>query len=380
MTGRLLARQTALRVQIESLYDAAGDEAAFGEALGALRPLFGAAGVIYILPWHDSGKDGAGRKTRQSSHVAAHGISEDALADYHSHFFAYDEWRLAVLRAGSFVPGFIARGGDLVPFERLKRTYFWREFLVPHGTRDILTAVIAASQNELAFVTFHRSMDDRAGFDAGSMTMLASLVPHLARALRLHQRIAPQLALGKTLTQIFDDMTMPMLFLTALGRVAAANRPSRATLDEAKLLRVGPGDRLQVHAERGWTKSEDVLRPLEQSPSSDVIAIGADGDAPMQLSLRRVHGVLDERLSASEVFAVATVRPFNAGGLALLGHHYHLTPAEVRVVRCLLEGSKPARIAVELGVGVGTVRTHLSNLFAKTGTSCQSELVARLKR
>lgn len=137
---------------------------------------------------------------------------------------------------------------------------------------------------------------------------------------------------------------------------------------------------MQVHTELGWTNVEHVLRPLKGSPSTDVVATGADGDAPMQLSLRRVHGVLDERLSASEVFAVATVRPFDAGGLSLLGRHYHLTPAEVRVARCLLAGSKPAQIAVELGVRVGTVRTHLSHLFAKTGTSCQAELVLRMKR
>lgn len=165
------------------------------------------------------------------------------------------------------MPGFIARGCDLVPFERLRRGYLRRKFLVLHGTLDILTAFIAANENEPALITFHRSMDDRAGFDFESTTMLASLVLRLARALRLHQRIAPKLALGKTLTRIYDHMAMPMLILTASGDLAAASRPSRAMLDEARLLRVVRGGRMQVHTERGWTSSEDVLRPLVGSSS-----------------------------------------------------------------------------------------------------------------
>src|SRR5215472_5312562 len=54
---------------------------------------------------------------------------------------------------------------------------------------------------------------------------------------------------------------------------------------------------------------------------------------------------------------------------------FDLTPAEIRTFGRLLGGSSPAEIADELGVALPTVRTHLSNIFAKTGTARQLDLV-----
>ena len=54
---------------------------------------------------------------------------------------------------------------------------------------------------------------------------------------------------------------------------------------------------------------------------------------------------------------------------------FNLRPAETRTLERLLSGSSPALIADELGVALPTVRTHLSNIFAKTGTARQLDLV-----
>ena len=54
---------------------------------------------------------------------------------------------------------------------------------------------------------------------------------------------------------------------------------------------------------------------------------------------------------------------------------FDLTKAEIRTLERLLGGSSPAEIANALGVALPTVRTHLSNIFAKTGTARQLDLV-----
>jgi DNA-binding CsgD family transcriptional regulator len=54
---------------------------------------------------------------------------------------------------------------------------------------------------------------------------------------------------------------------------------------------------------------------------------------------------------------------------------FDLTPAEIRTLERLLGGSSPAEIAGDLRVALPTVRTHLSNIFAKTGTARQLDLV-----
>jgi DNA-binding CsgD family transcriptional regulator len=55
-----------------------------------------------------------------------------------------------------------------------------------------------------------------------------------------------------------------------------------------------------------------------------------------------------------------------------------LTLAERRVLRAVAQGLGPQDAADALGVSLTTIRTHLQNLFAKTGTTRQADLVRRL--
>jgi DNA-binding CsgD family transcriptional regulator len=65
----------------------------------------------------------------------------------------------------------------------------------------------------------------------------------------------------------------------------------------------------------------------------------------------------------------AEVDPF------LLSTTFDLTPAEARVASHLAAGRNLKEIARHLGVQTNTVRTHLNNVLAKTGTHRQSDLV-----
>jgi DNA-binding CsgD family transcriptional regulator len=59
----------------------------------------------------------------------------------------------------------------------------------------------------------------------------------------------------------------------------------------------------------------------------------------------------------------------------LLAMTYGLTPAETRVVSCLLAGRSPSESARELRVSPTTARTHLRSVFRKTGVSRQQDLL-----
>lgn len=61
---------------------------------------------------------------------------------------------------------------------------------------------------------------------------------------------------------------------------------------------------------------------------------------------------------------------------AVLSSLFGLTPTEARIALGLAEGKRPARIADDLGVAQTTVAFHMRNLFQKTNTSRQAELVA----
>lgn len=62
----------------------------------------------------------------------------------------------------------------------------------------------------------------------------------------------------------------------------------------------------------------------------------------------------------------------------LLEQLYGLTPAEARLAQALCQGHAPAQAAERLGIGVGTMRSQLKAIFAKTGTGRQADLVRLL--
>ena len=60
----------------------------------------------------------------------------------------------------------------------------------------------------------------------------------------------------------------------------------------------------------------------------------------------------------------------------LLARAFRLTPTEARIASLLAHGQRPDEIAQTLGVSGTTVAFHLKNLFSKTATNRQSDLIA----
>ncbi len=55
-----------------------------------------------------------------------------------------------------------------------------------------------------------------------------------------------------------------------------------------------------------------------------------------------------------------------------------LTRAEFRVCLLLKRGLRPAAVRAELGISQASLRTHLRNIYAKTDSAGQVDLIIRL--
>jgi DNA-binding CsgD family transcriptional regulator len=56
-----------------------------------------------------------------------------------------------------------------------------------------------------------------------------------------------------------------------------------------------------------------------------------------------------------------------------------LTPREIEVVKCVLQGSDNSEVAEDLDIEVGTVKKHLYRIFMKLGVYTRAELIARCR-
>lgn len=76
-------------------------------------------------------------------------------------------------------------------------------------------------------------------------------------------------------------------------------------------------------------------------------------------------------LQALLQMAVANMQPCDDALAAL-------TPKERQIAWLLAQGASNKQLALELGVGLPTIKTHLIHLFRKTGVTSRTELVAAL--
>jgi DNA-binding CsgD family transcriptional regulator len=57
---------------------------------------------------------------------------------------------------------------------------------------------------------------------------------------------------------------------------------------------------------------------------------------------------------------------------------FRFTRTQARLAEMLCQGMKPTTAAEQLGVKISTVRTHVGEMYQKTGTHSQAQLVALL--
>ena len=149
--------------------------------------------------------------------------------------------------------------------------------------------------------------------------------------------------------------------------VLSAHHPDVAILDADALEQ--PAQLRRLFARNPHTRLVLFAQDAAASVSAPLLAFGAsaclDRNAHRNV-LKAIH------LAARGIQAAQRAVPLNSGHAA--GSPHHLTPREAELLPMLQHGNSNAQIALALGVGVETVRTHAHNLYRKLGVSSRREL------
>lgn len=108
--------------------------------------------------------------------------------------------------------------------------------------------------------------------------------------------------------------------------------------------------------------------------------LGADDYLVKPIDYDLLLATVEARLR--QVQRIADAQPANGGQVDANTLHarFEMTPAEARVAATLCEGLQPIQVAEQLNISRTTVAFHLRNIYAKTDTNRQAELVALLLR
>lgn len=273
----------------------------------------------------------------------------------------------------------VARTESLVPEEVLRASSFYRECLEPHDLLHSLGANLFLEDGVFAYFGMLRGAK-RGPFDDDALVDASRFVGHIGRALRLKRcAMATTVELG-VLTAILDRVPQPIVLFDRSAQLLHANPAALAILDRNDGLSVSRG---RIIARDRSANRELSLRMARAASGEEIgalapLRIPRTGEArAYSLWICLVSGELSPDAGHFAAFLSDPSRTTRFDREAIRAT-FMLTSRELDVATLLARGQQPAEIAEALALSVNTVKTHVSRLFAKTGTRRQAELVAQL--
>ena len=278
--------------------------------------------------------------------------------------------------------GDVSSSSIIIPPAEFFETRFYREWARPQGLVDNVFAILERSPTSIAaFIVFRHERDGLADDDARQL--LGLIAPHLRRAVLIGKVIDLRTIEAATFADTLDGLNAGIFLVDATGRIVHANAAGHGILAVGDILRSFAG-RLVAHDQQ----VDEVLRDAFKATEHGDAAIGTKGIAvpliardgerhvahilPLTSGARRRAELAITATAALFVQKAALETPSRPEAIAKA---YKLTPTELRVLLTLVEVGGGPEVAEALGIADGTVKTHLSHLFQKTGVKHQVDLV-----
>lgn len=272
----------------------------------------------------------------------------------------------------------------------VSRSEFYQDYLIPNGFRyGIGTSLLASSNVDISFGL----LDEAQAFSREKhLPLLNRITPHLQRSLKLGQRLQQQAGQIELGASFIDKLHQPVIVCSSTGKVMYSNSAANALLAVERCIRIE-----KQHLVCADTSHQPKLLALIRGASSVNFsatrqcsrASKAEPGIMTTRSLRNGRNLHLSVIPVPQAHGVQADFAIDQGVLILFDSQqgdfseieywltslYRCSPAEVRIARLLLDGQSPEEIGVSSGLKLPTVRTHLRNLFEKTGTSRQTALV-----
>lgn len=316
--------------------------------------------------------------------LASTEIDPAAIDDYHAYYHKYDIW---LKESRSHKSGSILRGHDIVPDNIFLRSPWYNDFLRRLDIGKLLTGRLYGDDGDS--LSLYRPWRDDA-FDDGAERGLREVLPHLSNAIAVYRHLVDlehRLAATET---AFDRLPIGVVLLDRRGHVLHANRLAW------EVLRAGDG--LKVQLTRLTAASPEEQRKLDRLALATTAT--AQGDMAMpggsltisRTSFKPSYSVFIAPISGPSSEPSGILGDLQPSAIAIINNpewmaqipsevleeRYGLTSAEARLAAELATGSSLKEASEEFGVSTGTVRTQLKQIFTKTNTHRQTDLVRLL--
>ena len=369
-----MSEEQELTSLIGEIYDAATDEARRPRLCSLVAQWFATDSCFFhfcqLSPDHKLGIPPTARPP-----FGTPNFDPSACSAYAAHYHQHNEWY-----ARGWTKGFpaIVLGEELIETKALMRTE-WFDFCRSTEIYHLIGAQTLVDDGFISAVGVHRPERCKS-FDESDRRKMSLILPHIQRSQQIAGKLGAAVRQGGLAFELLETLSVGVAIVAADGRLLYANRVAEKVFRTSGGLCVVRG-RLRPQAAGDGAAFERSVSDMVRTGSgtgtrsggmmhlrrSDMMTM------PVLIAPLRVAGHDTTLPSAAVIFAdpdAATVSPWR-----MLAWRWGLTPAEARLLAALAAGQEVGSYANATGVGVGTVRTHLKQIFAKTGYRRQVDLV-----
>lgn len=366
------AHQRTLAV-IEAFYDAALDETFWPAALKQLTEFTRSqAASFWVLD---------GSETPRLPTFICINFDRNAIQQYLEHTASIDptvQYLVAHPRQRIVHDGLVIseREKDKHPY------YDWHERLIDTRFRMVGQARLMPAVQ--AGVAMHRTRKS-GRYEPADVKQFEVLHRHLDRALRIAFRLGSLGTLQKLTADWLDRNSAAVVFLDDSKRIVFANRRAEELESDADGICLGRDGIALLHNEDNHQLQSLLTRTL--SPIACATSLAAamrarrpSGKRPYAILVGPVGGTYPVMSSIRPALCVVITDPEREALLPAqrLRELFGLTVAEAKLAAQLAAGEDLKFAAEKLGITYGTARSRLAQIFQKTETRRQGELVGLL--
>jgi len=274
---------------------------------------------------------------------------------------------------------------DLMAKDELVRTEYYNDYMRPHGTHSVMMVRLAIDGRTAAVLNIARSYRHEP-FGAAEVARIERYHPHLVRAFGLGQQVLDQRRLNAELTQSLDLSPHALILLDGSGRLRNANASAQRLFASDCGLRL-TGGALRIASPAASARLQALIAAAScpdaaHRTGGSMSLAKPNGRWPLSITVAPVAAETMPLLggAASVLITIADPEARVALPAERLRELFGLTAAEARLALWLLQGETLHSACDRYDVSPNTVRAQLANIFSKTQTRRQSELLALMTR
>jgi DNA-binding CsgD family transcriptional regulator/PAS domain-containing protein len=272
----------------------------------------------------------------------------------------------------------------ICPDDELLESRFYHNVLKPYGIFDYIGVNALRTSGRVATVHGSRTVP-APRYGQREIDIFKLLAPHICRTLAISDALDIR-TLNSEMLEATIDMLVAGVYLVARdGRVVYMNAAAERQIQTGNALRVVNNRLLPSNpqAREALARATDETAKEELESGGQSLAIPDSQGAGYVATLLRLDRGSRQSIMAPFAASVAVFVQEPARVPMMPGEAfaklYGLTGGELRVLLALSQGLGGKDAADMLGISEPTVRTHLQNIFSKTGTSRQADVLRLLQ-